>query len=625
MLKKMLKKDSLQESTDKKPVRSSAMDEDRISGKIYDWPLLSRLLKYGFPFWYLIVSAVFMIIVAAGLDILGPYITKIAVDQYILPKDFEGLIQIVLIYVGILAGSFAIKYFQILLTQYIGQRIIFNLRQEIFSHLQSLHQQFFDKNPVGRLMTRVTSDVEALNQMFTQGIVMIFGDLFLIIGIIVMMISLDVQLALWTFSVIPLLFFISFLFRKKVRYSYSQIRYYLAKINSYLQEHISGMSVVQLFNREKKDFEDFKRINWEHTGAFIKTIFYYALFYPGVELVSAIALAIIIFRGGWLINSTAVTLGVLIAFIQYAKMFFRPISDLSEKYNILQGALASSERIFKLLDTLPIITSPAQNSQASVIKGDIEFKGVWFAYNSDYVLKDLSFRIEAGKRYALVGHTGAGKTSIIRLIGRFYDIQQGTITIDGKELNRWDLHSLRQQMAIVLQDVFLFSGSVLENIRLGRKDISESEVINAAKMVNAHRFIEKLPGGYNAVVRERGSNFSMGQKQLLSLARALVINPSVLLLDEATSNIDSESEALIKQALEIVLESRTAIVIAHRLSTIQNVDKILVLHKGILKEQGAHQELLKERGFYYKLYQLQFQERTPNSRSKRIKSKALET
>jgi ATP-binding cassette subfamily B multidrug efflux pump len=621
----MLKKDSPQKSTDKKPVRSSAMDEDRISGKIYDWPLLRRLLKYGFPYWYLIVSAVIMIIAAAGLDIVGPYITKIAVDRYILPKDYEGLIRVVTIYVGILVGSFAIKYFQILLTQYIGQRIIFNLRQEIFSHLQSLHQQFFDKNPVGRLMTRVTSDVEALNQMFTQGIVMIFGDLFLIIGIVVMMVSLDVQLALWTFSVIPLLFFISFLFRKKVRYSYSQIRYYLAKINSYLQEHISGMSVVQLFNREKKDFEDFKRINWEHTGAFIKTIFYYALFYPGVELVSAIALAIIIFRGGWLINSTTVTLGVLIAFIQYAKMFFRPISDLSEKYNILQGALASSERIFKLLDTDPTIKSPAQSSGGSAIRGDIEFRNVWFAYNSDFVLKDLSFSIEAGKRYALVGHTGAGKTSIIRLIGRFYDIQQGTITIDGKELDRWDLHSLRQQMAIVLQDVFLFSGTVLENIRLGRKDISESEVINAAKMVNAHRFIEKLPGGYNAVVRERGSNFSMGQKQLLSLARALVINPSILLLDEATSNIDSESEALIKQALEIVLENRTAIVIAHRLSTIQNMDKILVLHKGILKEQGAHQELLKQRGFYYKLYQLQFQERTPNSLGKRIKSRALET
>lgn len=606
----MLKKDFSQKKSDGKPAKSAAMDEDRVIGKIYDTELLGRLLKYGLPFWYLIILAVLMIIVAAGLDILGPYITKVAVDKYIIPKDYNGLIHIVLIYMGILAGSFSIRYFQVLLTQYIGQRIIFNLRQEIFSHLQKLHQQFFDKNPVGRLMTRVTSDVESLNQMFTQGIVMIFGDLFLIIGIVVMMVSLQLQLALWTFSVIPLLFFISFLFRKKVRHSYSQIRFYLAKINSYLQEHISGMSIVQLFNRENKDFEDFKTINWQHTSAFIKTIFYYALFYPGVELISAVAMAIIIFRGGWLINSTVVSLGVLIAFIQYAKMFFRPISDLSEKYNILQGALASSERIFKLLDTNPKIFSPKQESAKPTVKGNIEFQNVWFSYNSDeYVLKDLSFKIDTGKRYALVGHTGAGKTSIIRLIGRFYEIQQGRITIDGIDIKQWDLHTLRKQMAIVLQDVFLFSGTILENIRLGRSDISEEDVIEAARMVNAHRFIEKLPGGYNAPVKERGSNFSMGQKQLLSLARALVINPSILLLDEATSNIDSESEALIKKALEVVLQNRTAIVIAHRLSTIQNMDKIFVLHRGALKEEGTHQDLLKQRGFYYKLYKLQFQER----------------
>jgi len=618
----MSKKDIAQKS-DGKPARSGAMDEDRITGKIYDWQLLKRLLQYGMQFWYLIAIAVFMIILAAGLDILGPYITKVAVDRYIIPKDYQGLLNIVLIYIGILAGSFVIKYFQILLTQYIGQRIIFNLRQEIFSHLQHLHQQYFDKNPVGRLMTRVTSDVESLNQMFTQGIVMIFGDLFLIIGIVIMMISLNLQLALWTFSVIPLLFFISFLFRKKVRHSYSQIRYYLARINSYLQEHISGMSIVQLYNRQKKDFEDFKEINWQHTLAFIKTIFYYALFYPGVELVSAIALAIIIFRGGWLLNSTTVTLGVLIAFIQYAKMFFRPISDLSEKYNILQGALASSERIFKLLDTQPTIVSPPNAYTKSQINGNIEFSNVWFAYNSEYVLKDLSFEITAGKRYALVGHTGAGKTSIIRLIGRFYDIQRGEITIDGQNILQWDVQKLRQEMAIVLQDVFLFSGTILENIRLGRKDISEDEVVEAARLVNAHHFIEKLRGGYNAAVRERGSNFSMGQRQLLSLARALVINPSILLLDEATSNIDSESEALIKEALKIVLKNRTAMVIAHRLSTIQNVDKIFVLHKGVLKEQGTHQDLLKQRGFYYKLYQLQFQDRKTPYREAR--TDAIET
>jgi len=590
------------------------IDDDTVSGKIYDWNLLKRLLHYGIPFWHLIVIAVIMIIAAVGLDLVGPYITKIAVDNYIIPEDYSGLVRIIVIYLGILFGSFAVKYFQILLTQYIGQKIIFNLRQELFTHLQKLHQQYFDKNPVGRLMTRVTSDVESLNQMFTQGLVMIFGDLFLITGIVIMMVSINLYLALWTFSVIPLLFFISFLFRKKVRHSYSQIRYYLAKINSFLQEHITGMSIVQLFNREKKDFEDFSEINWQHTLAFIKTIYYYALFYPAVEIISATALAIIIFRGGWLITTEIVTLGVLIAFIQYARMFFRPISDLSEKYNVLQGALASSERIFKLLDTQPQITSPAVGHTQKFMSGEIEFRNVWFAYNSESVLKDISFSIPAGNRYALVGHTGAGKTSIIRLLGRFYDIQKGSIIVDRKDLKDWDLHNLRSHMAIVLQDVFLFSGTIMENIRLGRKDIPDDKVVEAAKMVNAHKFIRKLKSEYSYEVKERGSNLSMGQKQLLSLARALVINPSILLLDEATSNIDSESEALIKDALDIVLKNRTALVIAHRLSTIQNMDKILVLHKGILKEEGNHQELLKKRGLYYKLYLLQFQEhiRTSN-------------
>ena len=601
-------KKTLQQSNIDNKTKTPVLEEDRITGKIYYRLLIKRLLSYGVSYWYLIILAVLMIILASALDLVGPFITKIAVDRYIVPKDYQGLQPIIIIYLVVLLGSFCIRYFQILLTQYVGQKIIFSLRQEIFSHLQKIHQQYFDKNPVGRLMTRVTSDVEALNQMFTQGIVMIFGDLFLITGIVIMMISINLQLALWTFSVIPLLFFLSFLFRKKVRHSYSQIRYYLAKINSYLQEHISGMSVVQLFNREKKDFEDFSRINWQHTAAFIKTIFYYALFYPGVELLSAVALAIIIFRGGWLVDSSVVTLGVLIAFIQYARMFFRPISDLSEKYNILQGALASSERIFKLLDTKPAIVSPINGHFTKYFKGDIEFQNVSFAYNSEYVLKDLSFKISTGMRCAFVGHTGAGKTSIIRILGRFYDIQKGSILVDGVDIRQWQIHQLRKKMAIVLQDVFLFSGSILENIRLGRKDISEEQVMEAARIVNADKFILKLPGKYQAEIKERGSNLSMGQRQLLSLARALITDPDILLLDEATANIDSESEDLIKQALEIVLENRTAIVIAHRLSTIQHVDKIIVLHKGVLKEQGSHQDLLKLKGLYYKLYKLQFQD-----------------
>ncbi|MCB0271195.1 MAG: ABC transporter ATP-binding protein, partial [Calditrichaeota bacterium] len=376
-----------------------------------------------------------------------------------------------------------------------------------------------------------------------------------------------------------------------------------------LQERISGMEIVQLFNREKEDYRRFEKINWDHTDAFIKTIFYYALFYPAVELISATALALIIFRGGWLIEENFVTLGVLIAFIQYARMFFRPISDLSDKYNILQGALASSERIFKLLDTVPKIESPRNGHRESQLRGTITFENVEFAYDKEPVLHDINLSIPMGKRYALVGHTGSGKTTMIRLIGRFYDVQKGNILMDGVDVREWDVQSLRRRMAIVLQDVFLFSGTILDNIRMGSNDIPEDKVIEAAKRVNAHEFISKLPEGYHSRVKERGSNLSVGQKQLISLARALVIDPDILLLDEATANIDSESEALIQQALEVVMSNRTAIVIAHRLSTIQHMDQIVVMHKGRIRETGTHQELLKARGLYYKLYQLQYQER----------------
>ncbi len=599
------------------------MEEDRVVGKVYDHRLMRRLLRYGRPYWYLILLAVGMIILAAGMETVGPYLIKVAVDAHIVTGDYAGLLEIVALYVGILGANFLIKYIQIWLTQYLGQRIIFDLREEIFGHLQRLHQQFFDKNPVGRLMTRVTSDVEALNQMFTQGLVMIFGDIFLILGIVVMMVSIHLELALWTFSVIPLLFVASFVFRKKVRAAYSQIRYYLARINAYLQERISGMSIVQLFNREERDLDRFRKLNWDYTHANIKTIFYYAIFYPVVELISAVALAIIIFRGGWLIESGGVTLGVLIAFIQYAKMFFRPISDLSDKYNILQSALAASERIFKLLDTSPAIASPPQGHRQDTLRGEITFENVYFAYNGDYVLKDINLHIPPGKRYAIVGHTGAGKTTLMRLIGRFYDVQQGSVRVDGVDVREWDLQSLRRRMAVVLQDVFLFSGTVLENIRLGRPEISEDAVIKAARLVNAHDFILKLPGGYHAEVKEGGSNLSVGQKQLLSLARALVIDPDILLLDEATANIDSESEALIQEALQVVLEGRTAVVIAHRLSTIQRMDQIVVLHKGVIREQGTHQQLLRKRGIYYKLYRLQYRE-APTTAVPQASSSTLE-
>lgn len=598
-----------------------AIEEDKISGKIYDRRLFGRLLSYSKPYWIWVTLAVLLIIVAAALETLGPYLTRIAVDKYIIPGDFGGLTYIIALYVGVLVGSFTIRYFQILLTQYVGQKIIYDLRNQIFSHLQRLHQQYFDKNPVGRLMTRVTSDVEALNEMFTQGLVMVFGDIFLIIGIVIMMVSIHLELALWTFSVIPLLFLVTFVFRKKVRSAYGQIRFFLARINSYLQERISGMAIVQLFNREEKDSEQFRKINWDHAVAFIKTIFYYAIFYPAVEIISAAALAIIIFRGGWLIQDSAVTLGVLIAFIQYARMFFRPISDLSEKYNILQGALASSERIFKLLDTEAKILSPANPHTRPRLQGHIQFRDVSFAYDEEFVLRNINLDIPPGKRFALVGHTGSGKTTISRLIGRFYDVQEGQVLIDGVDVRRWEVEKLRERMAIVLQDVFLFSGTILENVRLGRQDISEAQVKEAARLVNAAEFIEKLPNGYQHEVKERGSNLSVGQKQLLSLARALVIDPDILLLDEATANIDSESEALIQQALEVVLRNRTALVIAHRLSTIQHMDQIVVIHKGVIREQGTHQELLRKRGFYYKLYRLQYRDqeiKAPRKRTAKI-------
>jgi len=534
------------------------MTENRATKKIYDRDILLRLASYGKPYWYLIALAIFLIMISMGLEILAPYLTKVAIDKYILSGDFHGLLLIALLYTFVLIGNFLFKYSQIMLTQYIGQKVMLDLRQQIFDHLQTLHQQFFDKNPIGRLMTRVTSDVESLNQVFTQGIVMIFGD--------------------------------------------------ILKINAYLQEHISGMSTVQLFNREEKNFEKFKEINWQHTLAYIKTIFYYAIFFPVVELISAIALALIIYRGGAYLLENFVTFGTLIAFIQYAQMFFRPISDLSEKYNILQSAFAASERIFKLLDTPPaILSSPSGYTSPRIEKG-IEFRNVSFAYDNELVLKNIDLFIPMGKRYALVGHTGAGKTTLTRLIGRFYDIQEGEILIDGVDVRQWDLADLRRKMAVVQQDIFLFSGTVLDNIRLGDRSISEERVIKAAQMVNAHHFIQKLPGQYHAEIRERGSNLSQGQKQLLAMARAIVFDPEILILDEATANIDSESEYLIQHALKIVMKNRTAIVVAHRLSTIQSVDQIVVLHHGRIREIGTHQELLKKRGLYYRLYQLQYKD-----------------
>ncbi|NOX89185.1 MAG: ABC transporter ATP-binding protein [Calditrichaeota bacterium] len=585
------------------------IQDDEIKGKIYDSKLLKRLLKYGLPYKHLVAAGILLIILASLLRIAGPYLTKLAIDNYI-ETDNSGKLQLlVAVYIGVLLVTFAVSYAQAYITQYFGQRVMYDLRSEIFAHLQKLSFRFYDRNPVGRLMTRVTSDVEALNQVFTQGVISIFGDIFLLAGIVIIMLSINWRLALFTFTVIPILFLITMVFKKKVRTAFRNVRKWLAQINTYVQENITGMSVVQVFNRQQKNYEIFKDINWQHTHSYLKMISYYAIFYPAVELIGAVALGIVLWQGGILKSEGLTTYGALVAFIQYAQMFFMPISDLSEKFNVLQSAMASSERIFKLLDTPVDIANPPDARSVPIIRGKIEFCDVWFAYNPpDWVLKDISFKIEPGEKVAIVGHTGAGKTSLINLLARHYDIQKGKIFIDGIEIKKWDLDRLRRSMAVVLQDVFLFSGSILENVRLNDTSVSEAQVVEACKKVNAHAFIERLPNGYHTVLNERGTILSMGERQLLSFARALVVNPRILILDEATSNVDTETEILIQKAVQRLMTDRTAIIIAHRLSTIQNVDRILVFHKGHLREMGNHQELLKQKGIYYHLYQLQYKD-----------------
>ena len=585
------------------------MQDDEVKTKIYDFGMLKRMFMYTRPFKHLMFGGVILIITASFLQLIGPYITKLAIDKYIKVGNFDGLYKMVLLYFGVLALTFIIQYAQVFITQYLGQKLMYDLRSEIFNHIQKLSLSFFDKNPVGRLMTRVTSDVESLNQMFTQGVVSIFGDIFLLAGIIIVMLSLNLKLALWTFSVIPLLFIITIIFKRKVRNAFRSVRKWLAQINTYLQENITGMSIVQVFNRQQRNYDEFTKINQKHTDAYVRMVFYYAVFYPAIELVSAMALAIVIWQGGLLKTQDLVTYGAMVAFIQYAQMFFMPISDLSEKYNILQGAIAAAERIFKLLDTPPRITSIDKPIERPAVKGKIQFDQVWFAYNEEeYVLKDISFTIQPGESVAIVGHTGAGKTSLISLLGRQYEIQKGRILLDDVDIKSYDLRQLRSNMALVLQDVFLFSGSILENVRLGNTKITENQVIDACKKVNAHEFIEQLPQRYHTILNERGASLSMGQRQLLSFARAIVVQPQILILDEATSNIDTETEILIQEALNYIMEGRTSIIIAHRLSTIKHVNRILVFHKGHLKEMGTHQELMLKKGLYYQLYQLQYKE-----------------
>ncbi len=591
--------------------------DDEILGKAYDAQLMRRLVVYLRPYRWQVGMAILLALAVSGLEAVRPYFTKIAVDVHIANGDKEGLLMTTLLFLALLVLRGVVQYYNAYITQKIGQQTIFDLRMELFRHLQKLSLKFYDKNPIGRLITRVTNDVEVLNEMFSSGIVMVFSDVFMIIGIVWFMFAMNVELALISLSVLPFLIYGTALFRKKARDAYREVRLYIARINTFMQEHITGMLVDQIFNREKKAFADFERHNAGHREANIRSIFYYAVFYPAVDLIGAVSVGLIIWYAGGNALDGTVTIGTVMAFLQFNEMFWRPIRDLSEKYNIMQTAMASSERIFKLLDDTSVITETPQPKPFTGISGRIEFRNVWFAYNDEqWVLKNVSFTIAPGETAAFVGHTGAGKTTIINLLSRFYEIQKGEILIDGINIRDVALSDLRTHIAVVLQDVFMFSGDIKGNISLGRPDISAERIRQAAAIVGVDSFIQKLPKQYDEEVKERGSTLSVGQKQLLSFARALAFDPRILVLDEATSSVDTETELLIQSATQRLLEDRTAIVIAHRLSTIQSADKIIVMHKGEIREMGTHQELLAVKGIYRTLYLLQYkdQERTAGTR-----------
>jgi ATP-binding cassette subfamily B multidrug efflux pump len=649
--------------------------EEEVLGKAYDSRLMRRLLTYLRPYRWQVTIAIVAIVLKSFCDVLGPYLVKVVVDRYLAPikgtdsglwswlspQAMRGIAQISAIYFGLLLFGFVLDFLKTYFVQWIGQKIMFDLRSQIFRHLQRMHVAFYDKNPVGRLVTRVTTDVDALNEMFTSGLDAIFEDVFVLAGIVGVMLWMNWKLALITFAVLPFIVVATKVFRDKVRDSYRRIRTAIARINAYLQEHVSGMVVLQLFNRERKAYNRFSEINRSHMDAYKDAILAYALYYPAVDFLSTVAIACVIWFGGQdvlrkvlsssSVVATAASLGVLIAFTQYAMRFFRPIMDFSEKYNTLQSAMAASERIFKLLDTPVDIVSPAVTKKPEG-PGRIEFDHVWFAYREtenheiknmeprtpssggiaeatpdkgvqgstlsdvlrqpDWVLRDVTFAIEPGETVAVVGHTGAGKTTLISLLMRFYDVQKGAVRIDGVDLKEMDLADLRSRFGVVLQDPFLFTGTIGGNIRLGTERIQDEHVAKAAEDVNLGDFVRGLPKGFNEEVRERGSTLSTGQKQLISFARALAHEPKILILDEATSSVDTDTEFKVRDALGRMVEGRTSLIIAHRLSTVQRADKIIVMHKGQVREMGTHQELLAQRGIYFKLYQLQYKDQELN-------------
>jgi ATP-binding cassette, subfamily B, multidrug efflux pump len=605
--------------------------EEEKDAKAFDPHLTMRLLKYLRPYRWRAGFSVLLVIVSSLFEIAGPAITAIAIDLYVKPVkgstpmgvsrvvgqwlaahgfNFDPLTGVnvaAVLYIATLVGGFAVLYTQMVLMNLMGQYVMYDLRKQIFAHLQRLNVQFFDRNPVGRLMTRVTTDVDALNDLFTAGFVAIFGDIFVLAGIVGVLFWMNWRLALVLFSITPFIILVSIWFRKGAQITYRAVRARIAAINAFLQEHISGMATVQLFNREAKEAQKFDGLNARHRDANIDSVFYYAVFYPVIELIETFGIALIVWYGGGQVIQGALSIGALIAFFQYAQRFYEPISDLSEKYNILQAAMAASERVFKLLDT-PVKIEDSGELEVGPFER-IEFRNVSFAYtDGTWVLKNVSFSVNRGERVALVGHTGAGKTTVTALLLRFYEPQRGEILINGIDIRKYKLTSLRRLFAIVQQDFFLFSGDVAQNISLGDPSISEERIRSSALRVQADRFISRLPETYKAQVRERGAGFSVGEKQLLSFARALAFDPEVLILDEATSSIDTETERLIQEAIETLLADRTSIVIAHRLSTIRSADCILVFHHGEIRERGTHDELMAAGGLYRKLYEVQYRE-----------------
>ncbi|MGI8897365.1 MAG: ABC transporter ATP-binding protein [Pyrinomonadaceae bacterium] len=581
--------------------------EEEAIGKTYDFQIARRLLRYLRPYLRMLIPALILTLVLNLLGVLQPKFTQYAIDWHILPRKTDGLMLLVGLFFGVQFLRFVFSYLQAVLLNTVGQYVMFDIRRELYDKLQHQEVAYYDRNPVGRIMTRLTNDVDSLNELFTQGVTDVLGDVVMIVAIIGVMLWMDVRLTLVTLLTVPMLFAATTWFRKGARRGYDMVRTRIARINAFLQEHFAGAQTVQIFNAEAKSLQKFDSINDDYRKANIDTIFYYAVFFPLVDFIGAVGIALVVWYGGYRVMSGALTLGALVAFIQYSGFLFQPIRDISDKYNVLQAAVVASHRIFKTLDLAVAIKNPETPLKSGRARGYIEFQNVWFAYkDEDWVLKDVSFAVSPGQSVALVGHTGSGKTTITNLLMRFYDIQRGRILLDGVDLRDWDLQSLRENFAVVLQDIFLFSGTVDSNIRLGRRDISDERVTWAAKEVHANKFIERLKDGYKAEVKERGAGLSVGQKQLISFARALAFDPALLILDEATSSIDTETEQLIQQAIERVMRDRTAIVVAHRLSTVQRADQIIVLHHGKIREQGTHQELLAQRGLYWMLYKLQY-------------------